>query len=229
MMLADNIIETAQTDWVSLIVFAPKKNSYLRNCADYYKLNTVTKRDSHPIPRVKECIDLFEESTIFPTQDANNGYWQIKIEESKLGKTLFTSYRGLYHFIRMLSASRNAPETFWRTIDVTLPNVKWMFALVYRDDIVLFSRTPEVHIGCIKHTLILQHRAGTTQKLKNSMFITDTSDNLGHVVRSQRQKIAPNITDAMSGLKPPVSLIDLRWFSRFGNVFCCFLLTLRDF
>lgn len=56
-ILAENIIESAQTEWAAPIVFAPKKDRTLWFCVDYRKLNAVTGRDSYPIPRMDGSID----------------------------------------------------------------------------------------------------------------------------------------------------------------------------
>lgn len=73
-MLVGNIIEPAQTEWASPIVFAPKEDGTLRFCVDYRKLNAVTKRDSSPIPRMEECIESLDQATVFSTLDANSGH-----------------------------------------------------------------------------------------------------------------------------------------------------------
>lgn len=36
---------------------------------------------------------------------------------------------------------KNAPETFQRDIDIILSKVRWQFALVYLDDVIIFSKT----------------------------------------------------------------------------------------
>lgn len=51
-VLAENIIEPAQTEWASPIVFAPKEDGTVRFCVDYRKVNEITKQDSYPIPRM---------------------------------------------------------------------------------------------------------------------------------------------------------------------------------
>ena len=49
-MLDADVIEPAITEWAAPIVFAPKKDGYLRFCIDYRRLNELTVRDSYPIP-----------------------------------------------------------------------------------------------------------------------------------------------------------------------------------
>lgn len=86
-MLSENIIEPAQTEWTAPIVFVPRKYRTLGFCADYRKLNAVTKRDSYSIPHMDECIDSFGKATTFLTLDANSRYRQIKIDDTDKDKT----------------------------------------------------------------------------------------------------------------------------------------------
>lgn len=92
-----------------------------------------------------ECIDSLREATIVSTLDENSGYWQIDIDEADRDKTLFMSRHGVYRFIRMPFGMRSAPPSFQRMMDVMPSTVKWQLALVYLDDILVFSRTPKKH------------------------------------------------------------------------------------
>ena len=67
------VIEPATSEWASLVVLLPKKDKTLRFCVDYRKLNTVTQRDSYPLPRMYECIDFLGDATIFTRLDCNSG------------------------------------------------------------------------------------------------------------------------------------------------------------
>lgn len=56
-MLRMRVIEPAQTEWASPIVFVPKKDGTLRLCVGYRRPNVLTVRDSYTIPWIDECID----------------------------------------------------------------------------------------------------------------------------------------------------------------------------
>lgn len=95
-MLEEGFIEPSISEWVAPIVFAPKKDSSLRLCIDYRRLNSVTIRDSYPIPRMDECIDSLGDSQVFSTLDCNSGYWKIEVAPEDPHKMAFVSYHGLY-------------------------------------------------------------------------------------------------------------------------------------
>jgi Reverse transcriptase (RNA-dependent DNA polymerase) len=61
-------------------------------------------------------------------------------------KTAFTSHKGLYEFLKMLTNLRKASSTFQRNIDIILSRVKWKTCLVYLNDIIVFSKSFEGHL-----------------------------------------------------------------------------------
>ena len=56
-MLAQGVIEPGQSPWALPVVLVRKKDSSLRFCVAYRKLNSVTKFDAYSLPRVDETLD----------------------------------------------------------------------------------------------------------------------------------------------------------------------------
>lgn len=123
-MLQKEMMELADTKWVSPIVFAPKTDSSLGFCIGYRKLNAGTVKDLYALTRMHERIDFIGEAQIFLKLDANSGYWRIEIDECDRSKTAFTSHHGLFSFVRIPFTLNNAPLTFQRVMDVILFSVK---------------------------------------------------------------------------------------------------------
>ena len=146
-MLHAGVIEPTSAEWASPVVFVPKKDGTMRFCLDYRKLNAVTVRDSYPLQRMDEFIDSLGDATVFTTLDCNSRYWQVEITEEDLDKTTFASHSGLYRFLRMPFGLKNAPATFQRAVDIILSRVKWETALVYLDDVIVYSRTVTEHMA----------------------------------------------------------------------------------
>ena len=56
-MLEHGIVEPSQSPWSSLCVLVPKADGTWRFCTDFWKVNSVTKCDCFPLPRIENCID----------------------------------------------------------------------------------------------------------------------------------------------------------------------------
>jgi hypothetical protein len=158
-MLKAGAIEPASTEWASLVVLEPKPDGSMRFCVDYRKLNAMTTRDTYPIPRREECIDSLGDARIFSTLDCNCGYWQIPMEPDARDKNTFTCHKGTNRFTRMPFGSRNAPATLQSTVDIVFSGLKWKTCLVYLDEIMVFSQTPEEHWRHLDAVLALLYGA----------------------------------------------------------------------
>lgn len=78
-MLEKGVIRECSSPWSSPVVLVRKKDGAWRFCVDYRKLNAVTKKDVHPLPRVDDVVDRLQGSHFFSTLDMTSGYWQVPI------------------------------------------------------------------------------------------------------------------------------------------------------
>ena len=160
--LKAGVIEPSNSEWAAPVLFAPKKDGRLRFCIDYRRLNTITVKDSYPIPRMDECIDSLGDAKVFTTLDAYSGYWQVAIDEKDRAKTSFVCHSGQYQYVRMPFGLTNAPATFQRALDTILSPFKWKTCLVYIDDKVIFSNNVEEHIRHVNEVFTTLRQAGVT-------------------------------------------------------------------
>lgn len=94
-MLQDDVIQPSKSAWASPVVLVWKKDNTLRFCVDYRRLNSVTKRDVYPLPRIDDTLDHLRDAKFFSSLDLKSGYWQIEVDERYREKTAFVTPDGL--------------------------------------------------------------------------------------------------------------------------------------
>ena len=165
-MLQQDVIEASSGPWSSPIVLARKKDGTLRFCVDFRRINDMTKKEVHPLPRIDETLDMLGGAKWFSTLDLASGYWQVEMEPEQMEKTAFSTPFGTYQFKVMPFGLSNAPSTFQKLMEMVLAGLHWTTCIVYLDDIVIFSTTVEQHLSRLRDVLARLKKAGL--KLKPS-------------------------------------------------------------
>ena len=114
-MLDGGVIHPSQSPWYNAVVLVQKKDGSLRFCIDFRQLNSRTKKDAYPFPRMQETMESMVGTQFFSTMDLKSGFWQVKMAKDSQQYTAFTvGSMGVYEFLRMPYELCNAPETFQR-------------------------------------------------------------------------------------------------------------------
>lgn len=125
-MQAKDVIQPSQSPWASPVVLVQKKDGSARFCIDYRKLNSVTRKDAYPIPRIDDTLDTLAGSQWFSTLhvDMVSGYWQVEVGVEDRKKTAFCTPNGLFEFKVMPFGLCNGPATFQRLMDLVLAGLQ---------------------------------------------------------------------------------------------------------
>ena len=78
-MLERGLIRPSNSPWSSPIVLARKKDGDYRFCVDFCRVNSVTKKDAQPMPRIDDILDQLGGARYFSTLDLASGFWQVPL------------------------------------------------------------------------------------------------------------------------------------------------------
>ncbi|KAH3764399.1 Transposon Ty3-I Gag-Pol polyprotein [Pelomyxa schiedti] len=206
------IVRPSFSNWSSPVVLAPKKDGTVRFCVNYRKLNSVTRRDVHPLPHIEECLSTLAENAFLTLVDLCSGYWQVPIAEQDKSKTAFMTRQGLFEFNVLHFGLCNAPATFQRLMNIVLSGLLWEQCLVYIDDILIFGRTLAEHNARLHEVLVRLDRANLHIRLSKCDFAKVELQYLGHMVSPQGIRINPTLIQAVADFPKPQCVKDVQSF-----------------
>ena len=206
------IVQPSSSPWASPVVLVPKKDGSLRFCVDFRRLNSITRKDVYPLPRVDDILDTLGNARYFTTLDLASGYWQVPLDDDARPKTAFTTHQGLYEFVRMPFGLCNAPATFQRAMQSVLAGLEWRDCFVYIDDILIASATYEEHLQHLEQVFDRLRTANLMLKPKKCRFLCKEVKYLGHVISVQGVLPDPDKTEQVKLFPIPEDVTQVRRF-----------------
>lgn len=222
-MLKLGIVEPSRSPWSSPIVLLDKPDGTRRFCVNYKALNSVTKPDAYPLPKVTHILDRLRDARYLSSLDIKSAFWQIPLDPDSKEKTAFTvPGRGLYHFNAMPFGLSNAPATWQRFIDNVLGPELEVNVFVYLDDIVLVSSDFDKHLEILDKVLGRLKDAKLTLNKAKCQFCRSELKYLGYMVDSRGLRVDPSKVEAILQIPVPKNAKEVRqyvgtasWYRRF--------------
>jgi hypothetical protein len=90
-LLDKGFIRPSSSPWVAPVIFVDKRDGTQRMCVDYRSLNEVNIKNKYPLPRIDDLLDQLRGACVFSKIDLCSGYHQLKIQNSDIPKTAFTT------------------------------------------------------------------------------------------------------------------------------------------
>ena len=136
-----------------LILFVLKKDGKLRLCVDYRRLNVITIKNKYPLPNIGELQDYLIGVKWFIKLDLRGVYNLVRIKEDDEWKTIFKIRYGIYEYQIILFGLINASVIYQTLINNTLAGCLDIYAVVYLDDILIYSKNWEDYRRYIEDVL----------------------------------------------------------------------------
>lgn len=222
-MLENDVISLSVSPWAAPVVLVRKSDGTMRFCVDYRKINAITRKDSHPLPRISEALDALGGAQWFLTLDLWSGYWQIEMDEGSKEKTAFITHNGLYEFHVLPFGLCNSPATFQRLMTHALHGLEWDICLVYIDDLIIFSRTFEDHLHHLEQVFKRLREAGVCLKPSKCYFVQTKVEYLGHIVSGESLSPNPNKIKAVQEFPLPTNATGVKAFLGLCNYYRHFI------
>ena len=189
-----------------------KKDGTFRCCVDYRQLNSVTRKDAYPLPRIDTCLDALSSVRWLSSFDLISAYHQVHMNSADADKTAFICHKGMFRFKKMPFGLCNAGATFQRLMDVVMSGLQFHTLLIYFDDIVLFSETPEQHLERLVVLLDRLRSAGLKLKPEKCSVFQKSLSFLGHVISEDGISADPQKTKAVADWPVPRTVKEVRGF-----------------
>lgn len=211
LMLSLGIIERSKSEWCNPVVLVPKKDATIRFCIDFRYLNSVSKFDCYPTPRIDDMIERLGKARYLTTIDLCKGYWQVPLAEKSRELTAFRTPWGLYQFTVLPFGLHGAPATFQRLMDQVLFGCD-EYACAYLDDIVIYSATWEGHLKHLGEVLERLQSAGLTINPTKCVFAKPETEYLGFIIGNGVIKPQVHKVHALESCPLPQTRKQLRSF-----------------
>ena len=212
-MLDGGAIRPSKSPWCNAIVLVRKKDGTLRFCIDFRKFNARTKKDSFPLPHMQETMESMVGARFFSSMDLKSGFWQVRMSEKSRQYTAFTvASLGMYEFLWMPYGLCNAPATFQRLMQNCLGELNLTYALVYLDDMIMYSKTEEDHLRRLQAVFERFHEHRLKLKPSKCSFLHKQITFLGHEVSADGMMPSNLNLKGIAEMALPANYTEVRHF-----------------
>ena len=144
--------------------------------------------------------------------------------EDSIPYTAFTvGPLGFYECVRMPFGLTNAPATFQRLMESCLGDLHLLYCIIYLDDIIVFSKTPDEHIKRLRSVFEKLDQAGLHLKPSKCDFFRKRVEYLGHIVSENGIETNPKKIEAIVKWPQPQTITQMCSFLGFCNYYCKFI------
>lgn len=235
-MLELGVVEPSESAWSSPVLLVKKKDGSYRFCFDGRKLNSVTQKDSYPLPFVDRILNMLRDARFISSIDLRSAFWQIPLDRNSKEKTAFAvPGRGLFQFTVLPFGLSNAAQVQQRLMDAVFGPELEPHIFVYLDDIIITSKTFEEHIILLREVARRLDNANLSVNISKCEFFRKSLKYLGFVVDELGLRTDPDKVAAMLNFPQPINTTEIKrfvgmcsWYRRFVPHFSSLIAPIND-
>ena len=162
---------------------------------------------------MQETMESMVGARFFSSMDLKSGFWQVRMSEKSRQYTAFTvGSLGVYEFLQMPYGLCNAPATFQRLMQNCLGELNFTYALVYLDDVIVYSETEEDYLRWLQAVFEQFYEHGLKLKPSKCRFLRKQITFLGHEVSADGMKPGNLNLKGIAEMAPPANYMEVRRF-----------------
>lgn len=216
-------IQPSKSPYGAPVFFVKKSDGSLRLVCDWRQLNKITVKNKACLPSIEDLFDSVQGSKYFTKLDLASGYHQVRIREGDVHKTAINTPFGHFEYRVMGFGLTNAPATFMSLMNHVLQPFLRKCAVVFLDDILIYSQSWKEHLLHIRSVLSCLRSHKLFCKPKKCVFGVRQVTYLGHHITGTTLAADPEKLKAVSDWPTPKSVSDIRRFLGFANYFRRFI------
>ena len=175
-------------------------------CVDFTDLNKACLKDSFPLPRINQLVDLTAGHKLLSFMDAFSRYNQILMDEDDQEKTLFVTSQGLYCYNIMPFGLENAGATYQRLVNRMFSHQIGRNVEVFVDDMLVKRKDEANHLEDLKETFSTLCKYNMKLNLAKCVFAIASGKFLGFMVSQQGIEENPDKFKAIIEVKSPKTM-----------------------
>ena len=199
------------------IVKKPNNRGW-RICADFRKLNQITKSDNYPLPLLRSFQAKIKGAKVFSKVDIKSAFHHLPIHPEDIEKTCVLSpWGGAYVFKRLAFGLTNGPSSWQKYIDSVIGDIPGLFC--YLDDILICSEDVDRHLSTLDNLFQRLEAHSLTLALDKCEFGRKTIDFLGYQVSTSGIRPLSKKVEAIAKIPVPTTQKSLLHFLGALNYF----------
>ncbi|GBG66592.1 hypothetical protein CBR_g64865 [Chara braunii] len=191
-LLEKGWIRPSSSPYGAPVLFVRKKNTDLRLCIDYRKLNEQMVKNADPLPRIDNLLERLGGAKFFSKLDLKSGYHQLEIRQEDHYKTTFKTRYGHFEWLVMSFGLTNAPGTFQATMTT--------------------NRSLDEHVEHLRTVLERLRQAKYKANRDKCEFAREKLEYLGHYVTPQGIRALADKIEAIRVWPEPTNTTDVSSF-----------------